>query len=127
MFNCLPLFHCFGLNVGSIMPLLAGSKVFLYLTPLHYRIIPELIYELGATLFFAANTFMKGYARHAHPFDFQSLRYALAGAEKLRDDTQQLWMEKFGIRILQGYGVTEASPVIAANTPSRTRQEPSDI
>jgi acyl-[acyl-carrier-protein]-phospholipid O-acyltransferase/long-chain-fatty-acid--[acyl-carrier-protein] ligase len=117
MFNCLPLFHSFGLNVGCLMPLLAGSKTFLYLTPLHYRIIPELIYEIGATIFFAANTFMKGYAHHAHPYDFQSLRYALAGAEKLGEDTQKLWMEKFGIRILQGYGVTETSPVIAANTP----------
>ena len=121
MFNCLPLFHSFGLNVGCLMPLLAGSKTFLYLTPLHYRIIPELIYEIGATIFFAANTFMKGYAHHAHPYDFQSLRYALAGAEKLRDDTQKLWMEKFGIRILQGYGVTETSPVIAANTPMSNR------
>jgi acyl-[acyl-carrier-protein]-phospholipid O-acyltransferase / long-chain-fatty-acid--[acyl-carrier-protein] ligase len=117
MFNCLPLFHSFGLNVGCLMPLLAGSKTFLYLTPLHYRVIPELIYELGATIFFAANTFMKGYAHHAHPYDFQSLRYALAGAEKLGEDTQRIWMEKFGIRILQGYGVTETSPVIAANTP----------
>ncbi len=123
MFNCMPLFHSFGLNVGCLMPLLAGSKTFLYLTPLHYRIIPELIYELGATIFFAANTFMKGYARHAHPFDFHSLRYALAGAEKLREDTQKIWMEKFGIRILQGYGVTETSPVIAANTPMTNRPD----
>ncbi|MFT5133647.1 MAG: acyl-[acyl-carrier-protein]-phospholipid O-acyltransferase, partial [Gammaproteobacteria bacterium] len=117
MFNCLPLFHSFGLNVGCLMPLLAGSKTFLYLTPLHYRIIPELTYEIGATIFFAPNTFLKGYAHHAHPYDFHSLRYAFSGAEKLRDDTQKLWMEKFGIRILQGYGVTETSPVIAANTP----------
>jgi acyl-[acyl-carrier-protein]-phospholipid O-acyltransferase / long-chain-fatty-acid--[acyl-carrier-protein] ligase len=123
MFNCLPLFHCFGLNVGCLMPLLAGSRTFLYPTPLHYRIIPELIYELGATIFFAANTFLKGYAHHAHPYDFHSIRYALAGAEKLRDDTQKIWMEKFGIRILQGYGVTETSPVIAANTPMTNRTD----
>ncbi len=123
MFNCLPLFHSFGLNVGCLMPLLSGSKTFLYPTPLHYRIIPELIYELGATIFFATNTFMKNYARHAHPYDFQSLRYALAGAEKLRDDTQKMWMEKFGIRILQGYGVTETSPIIAINTSMTNRTD----
>ena len=121
VFTCLPLFHSFGLNAGLLMPLLGGSKVFLYPTPLHYRLIPQLVYEKNATIFFGANTFYKGYAKYAHAYDFHTLRYVVAGAEKLRDDTRQMYMDKFGIRIFEGYGVTETSPVISVNTPLISR------
>src|SRR5206468_6288677 len=69
------------------------------------------------TIMFGTDTFLAGYARSAHAYDFRSLRYIIAGAEPVKESTRRTYMEKFGIRILEGYGVTETAPALALNTP----------
>ncbi|KTD46182.1 AMP-binding protein [Legionella quateirensis] len=116
-FNALPIFHCFGLTAGSIIPLITGIQCFFYPSPLHYKVIPGLVYETGATIMFGTDTFLTGYARAADRHDFSSVRYIFAGAEKVKPETLRYWSETFGVKIYEGYGATEASPVISLNCP----------
>jgi acyl-[acyl-carrier-protein]-phospholipid O-acyltransferase/long-chain-fatty-acid--[acyl-carrier-protein] ligase len=115
LFNPLPVFHCFGLTVGMLLPLIAGVKVICHPTPLQPKEIVRRIREAGATILLSTDTFITQYARAGESGDLDSLRLAVCGAERVRDETRTLFRRKYGMEILEGYGVTEASPVVAAN------------
>jgi acyl-[acyl-carrier-protein]-phospholipid O-acyltransferase/long-chain-fatty-acid--[acyl-carrier-protein] ligase len=122
MFNPLPTFHCFGLTGGVLLPILHGMKAFQYPSPLHAKQIVELLPDVKASILFATDTFLNQYARVAGPNDFSTLQFVVAGAEKVRDETHHLFNTRFhGLKLLEGYGATEAAPVVAVNHPDRNR------
>jgi len=122
VFNPLPTFHCFGLTGGVLLPILNGLKAFQYPSPLHAKQIVELVHELKVSLLFATDTFLNQWARVAGPDDFASLQFVVAGAEKVKDETYHLYNTRFhGLKLLEGYGATEAAPVVAVNHPDRNR------
>ena len=113
--NVLPMFHSFGLTVGTIIPLFAGASIFFHVSPLHFRIVPELAYEHQCTILLATNTFLNGYGRRGNPYDFHSMRYIFCGGEPLSEAVFQQYAKAFGIRVMSGYGATECSPMISIN------------
>lgn len=117
VFNALPLFHSLGLTVGTLFGLARGCAVFLHPSPLHYHAVPDIIYDKNSTVVLSTNTFLNGYARRAHPYDFRTVRYLIAAGEKVQAETFRVWSERFGVRILEGYGATECGPALSANVP----------
>jgi acyl-[acyl-carrier-protein]-phospholipid O-acyltransferase/long-chain-fatty-acid--[acyl-carrier-protein] ligase len=117
--NALPIFHSFGLTVGTIIPLFAGARVFFHVSPLHYRIVPELAYDNECTILLATNTFLRGYGKRADPYDFHSMRYVFCGAEALSEAVFQHYAKTFGVRVMSGYGATECSPIVSINSALR--------
>jgi acyl-[acyl-carrier-protein]-phospholipid O-acyltransferase/long-chain-fatty-acid--[acyl-carrier-protein] ligase len=120
LLNPLPIFHSFGLTAGTFVPLFSGVKCALYPSPLHYRQVPKFIEKVKATLIVSTDTFLGGYARAAEPGQLASLRYAVAGAERVKEPTRKLWAAS-GAELLEGYGVTETAPVLACNQPGANR------
>jgi acyl-[acyl-carrier-protein]-phospholipid O-acyltransferase/long-chain-fatty-acid--[acyl-carrier-protein] ligase len=121
LLNVLPVFHSFGLTGGTILPLINGVPLFLYPSPLHYKAIPEIARKVRPTVMFGTDTFLTAYARTAKDGDFSSLRFVVAGAEAVKPETRRIWRERFGAEIVEGFGLTEASPVVAVNTATHGR------
>lgn len=123
MFNPLPTFHCFGLTGGVILPILTGMKAFQYPSPLHTKQIPQLVKDSKASILLATDTFVNQYARAADKDELSGLKFIVCGAEKVRDETHNIIGDRFGgVPVLEGYGATEASPVVAVNKPDDNRR-----
>ncbi|MBO6004973.1 MAG: AMP-binding protein [Verrucomicrobia bacterium] len=116
IFNALPIFHGFGLMLGVIIPIVRGIRCFIYPSPLHYKIVPGLVYDTKSTVIASTNTFLNGYAHYAQPSDFSSIRLSIVGGEKLQPSTIKNYADRFMTLVEEGYGVTECSPIISVNT-----------
>ncbi|MEZ0259653.1 MAG: AMP-binding protein [Alphaproteobacteria bacterium] len=117
VFNCMPIFHSFGLSGGMVLPALKGVRSFQYPNPLDGKNIPKLVYFYDTTIMFGTDTFLNLYARNAKDKDFSGLRMVFAGAERLQDSTYDTWVDRFNVRVNNAYGLSEAAPGVAMNVP----------
>lgn len=121
MFNALPVFHSYGLTAGLLLPIYGRFKSFLYPSPLHYKIIPGLVRDSESTMLLSTDTFAAGWARAAEDGDFNKVRLTILGAERVKEQTRALWMDRFGVVLNEGYGATECAPVLSVNYPGSFR------
>ncbi len=119
--SSLPYFHVFGLTVNLWIPLHHGDTILTYANPLEYRKICEIVRDHKATLMVGTPSFFWGYLKKSEKGDFKSLRIALVGADKCPDSLREAYQEKHQQMLLEGYGATECSPVISANSPEDNR------
>lgn len=116
--SILPLFHVFGLTINFWLPILLGNSLVAHPNPLEYQTVSKLVRDYGCTYMAATPAFFYGYLQKSQPGDFASLRYTIAGADKLPEKVYEGFLKKHGINIYEGYGTTETSPVISANCPA---------
>ena len=119
--NPLPIYHAYSFTAGLMLSLITGTPMFLYISPLNYRAIPEIAYRRDCTVLYGTSTFLSYYGKEAEPVDFRTIRCVISGGEKLSGEVARLWQEKFGLRIYEGYGATEAGPVISLATSEHYR------
>ncbi|HXY24273.1 MAG TPA: acyl-[ACP]--phospholipid O-acyltransferase [Candidatus Acidoferrum sp.] len=112
----LPFFHSFGFTGTLCLPAATGIGVVFHPNPLDSRVIGALVNKYAVTMLLATPTFLNAYTRRCSPEDFGSLRFVMAGAEKLPDRISQAFEDRFGIRPHEGYGCTECSPAVTVNT-----------
>jgi acyl-[acyl-carrier-protein]-phospholipid O-acyltransferase/long-chain-fatty-acid--[acyl-carrier-protein] ligase len=117
MMGVLPLFHSFGFSVSLWLPLITGFSAVFHPNPMDAKTIGETVQEHKATLLVSTPTFFAAYVRRCSAEEFATLRYSIAGAEKLRPQVARGYKDKFGMDLLEGYGCTEMAPVISVNIP----------
>ena len=112
----LPFFHSFGFTGTLCLPAATGIGVVFHPNPLDSRVIGALVNKYAVTMLLATPTFLNAYTRRCEPEQFGSLRFVMAGAEKLPERISQAFEDRFGVRPLEGYGCTECSPAVTVNT-----------
>ena len=117
MVGVLPFFHSFGFSITLWLPMVQGFGAVYHPNPMDAKTIGEIAAKYRGTILVSTPTFYASYIRKCAAEQFEHVRYALVGAEKLREPIARAFREKFGISLLEGYGCTEMSPVVAVNAP----------